>query len=155
MTKLVKNNSNLAGRWLQMPNLFTEDVFDELEKAMSAFDWFNPEFGSLSLKGFPKGDAFVNKEGKYVIELLLAGYSKDDLSVEIDGDLLKVSATKAEGEDSDGPRTLARRAFSKSYLLNSNWDLQSAEVSHKDGVLRIVVPPVTTQPTAVKKLEIK
>lgn len=148
-------NKNLVRRWQQLPSLFPEDVFDELERAMSAFDWFNPEFGSLSFKGFPKGDAFVNKEGKYVIELLLAGYSKDDLSVEIDGDLLKVSATKAEGEESDSPRTLARRAFSKSYLLNSNWDLQNADVSHKDGVLRIVVPPVATVPVAVKKLEIK
>lgn len=149
---IPRMNGGLSRR---LPSLFPDYVFDELDRIMSGLDWFDPEFGSMSFKTFPKGDAFINKDGKYVVELLLAGYSKDDLSVEVEGDTLKISANKAEGGESESPRSIARRAFSRSYLLNSNWDLQNAEVSHKDGVLRVVIPPVNTPAVEVKKLEIK
>ncbi len=149
--------NNLMRIFDNFPTLFTDDLFGDFDRAFKHLDWFDPETSFVSLrKGFPKGDAFVNKAGELVMELALAGYSKDDLSVEVDGDSLLVSGKKIADEN-ENSRVLTRRAFSQKYYVNysNQWDLENSFVSYKDGILKVVVKPLVTKPQEIRKIEIK
>jgi len=138
-----------------LPTLFPYEIFEEMDKFLSGMDLFNPTTRNLSItKGFPKGDLYL-EGSNLVIELALAGYSKDKLSVTIDEDCLVVAAEKL-GSDAAAHKFLARRAFRKVFpQFGSNWALDQAEVTYNDGLLRVVVPPVEPVKKEVKTLDIK
>lgn len=130
------------------PALFTSDAFKRL----------NDFFGDMNtddyhlFKGHPRGDIYINREGNMVVALTLAGYSKDQLSVLVEADKLVISASKADG-DEEG--TIARRAFKKVFTdVAHRWDLKTANVSYKDGLLKIVAQPQKRENSTVQ-LEIK
>ena len=93
------------------PTLLPDDIFGEFEKFFTGLDVYNPNTNSLSLRKFPKGDIFFDKDGNRVIELALAGYSKEQLSVVVEDGKLTVAAEKCNEDCAEEQRTLARRAF--------------------------------------------
>lgn len=160
MTRLIPLNKDLARRTygLTFPTLFPSDIFQEFDKVVSQLLDFDGEHSNLSLrKGFPKGDVYLDQDGNTVIELALAGYSKEQLSVKIEDNSLVVSGGKQEDEVKDTKgRSLARRAFTTEFPNFTNeWNLQAADVNYKDGLLRIVVPRVQQEVKTVRELEIK
>lgn len=155
MNLIVRRRPLNPFRVNSFPTLFPSNIFDEFEKLLSGLDNFDSEHGNLSIrKGFPKGDVYMD-EGNIIIELALAGYSKEQLSVRVEQNSLVVEASKLEDSENNG-RSLARRAFSKVFPNFTNeWNLEAATVSYQDGLLRIVVPPVEETPPEVTELEIK
>lgn len=102
-------------------------------------------------RGFPIYDV-IHEEDAVFLEFALAGYSAEQLRVEIEGSILKVSANKSEDESKQG-RRIASRAFSVPFKAEG-YVLEESVVSFVDGMLRIEVPrkqPVTPE---VKQLEI-
>ena len=137
-----------------IPTLFTSDLFREMDRFFNDLDFFNIAERRQNLSGHPKGDIVVNKEGNLVVELALAGYSKDQLVVNVEDNKLIVSASKSS-EDNE-KSSLARRAFKKVFTdFAHTWDINSADVSYKDGLLKIIVPPVGPKTLASKNLEIR
>jgi HSP20 family molecular chaperone IbpA len=149
-----KNNSLSPFRTLtNFPTIFPSDIFEEMDKFFTGLNVFDRDTLNLKISGFPKGDLFV-EDGKLIIELALAGYSKEQLSVLADdtGSLV-VSADKTE---SNGGRSLARRSFTRTFpQLGRGWDVAVSDVTYCNGLLRIVVPPVAHKEEVMKKLEIK
>jgi len=142
------------------PTLFPTDFFDQFESAFHHMEAWDPGTSTFSiLKGFPKGDIFFDKEGNRVIELALAGYTKDQLSVTIGDDKLTVSAIKCKETEEDCKRsyTRARRAFTQEFtnLGGRDFDLEQTEVTYKNGLLCIVVPKKEPEEPALKTIEIK
>lgn len=137
------------------PTLFPSTIFDDFENLLTGLCDFDSEHGNLSLrKGFPKGDVYMD-DGSVVIELALAGYNKEQLSVRVEDNSLVVSAEKVENNDVGG-RSLARRAFSKVFPNFTNeWDLEQAKIIYQDGLLRITVPPIKEKVATVTELKIK
>lgn len=157
MNKLVVRRRPLNPfRVNSFPTLFPSNFFDEFDRLLAGLGDFDSEHGNLSLrKGFPKGDVYT-EDGNVIIELALAGYNKEQLSVRIEDNSLVVSAEKVDEPDNNNGRSLARRAFSKVFPNFTNeWNLESADVSYRDGLLRIVVPPHEEPSAAVTELEIK
>lgn len=155
---LVKvNRVNPFTTLSHFPSLFPSEVFEELDRFLSGMDHFDQNTHNLRIsKGFPKGDLF--REGQnLVIELALAGYSKDQLSVTVEDNCLIVAANKVDQEaPSNNSRSLARRAFSKTFpQLGSKWDVTKSDVTYCDGLLRIVVPPVEPVKKEIKSIDIK
>jgi len=121
------------------PTLFPSEIFEDFFSGLD-MDVFNNNSIYLR-KGFPKGEIFL-EEGNAVIELVLAGYSKDQLSVYVEDNALVVSASKCENTDKDKVRSLKRSSFTRKFpILVNEWNLREADVSYKDGLLRISVPP--------------
>lgn len=153
-----------------VPTLFPNDLFEDFfGKFLGELDTYNPTNSTLSLRRFPKGDIYTDNDGNRVIELALAGYSKDQLSVTVEDDKLIVAATKCEGECEckeeskeecscccgTQSRTLARRAFKQIFSnIGKQYNLEGTDVSYRDGLLKIVVPKAEKQ-EIVKTLEIK
>lgn len=136
-----------------LPTAFPTDVFEDfdrffnLDRFFEGLDLFDSASNNLSLRGFPRGDIFV--EDKHLnLEFALAGYSKDQLSIQVspENNQILISAEKKDDEEKGNGRSLARRSFKKTVEVLPQWDLQKAEVSFEDGLLRVVVPPVEEAP---------
>lgn len=138
--------------------LFPENLFDQfMDSFFNGLDTYDPETGTLSLlKGFPKGDVFIDKDGNGVIELSLAGYKKDQLSVSVDGKIITVQAKKCEECDDNRVYSRARRAFTQRFTnFGDGYDLENANVSYENGLLKIVVPKKEIKIKEPRQLEIK
>ncbi len=97
---------------------------------------------------------------RYVMESELPGFSKEDISLDIKGSYLTVSAEKKsenEQRDSDG-KYIRRERCSGSYkrsfdISDVNCDAISAE--YKNGVLEVELPKKRHETPETKRLEIK
>ena len=89
--------------------------------------------------GYPPYNIRKLNEVQYVIEVALAGFSKDDIEVEVtDGKLVIRSTEDKEGEsknDSFVHKGIANRAFSRSFTLSDDIIVKGADL--KDGMLNI------------------
>ena len=89
--------------------------------------------------GYPPYNIRKLNEVQYVIEVALAGFSKDDIEVEVtDGKLVIRSTEDKEGEsqsDSFVHKGIAKRAFSRSFTLSDDIIVKGADL--KDGMLNI------------------
>ena len=107
--------------------------------------------------GFPPYNIRKDGDFNYVIEMALAGLSKDDLEVEVADGTLTVRSVEPKHEEDDGgyPELLHRgisyRKFSRSWTLADDVVVDTAKM--KDGMLSIHlehVVPEEKKPRTVK-----
>lgn len=139
-----------------VPSLIPSDFMKEVEALFGALDVYNFPSKTWKInKGFPQV-GIVEREDEAVIELALAGYSKEQLSVKIEDSKIVVSATKCSEESNSKCHTLAQRAFSKAIMVNDKvFDLDATEVSFENGLLQIMVPRIKQEEPLSKELKIK
>jgi HSP20 family protein len=89
----------------------------------------------------------VSFENKIEIEAEIAGYTKDNISVQIEDNVLSIvgKASPTEAEDSLTNkvyilRELKRSSFSRSFKLNDQLDAEKIDATFKDGLLKLVIP---------------
>ena len=77
-----------------------------------------------------------------VMEFALAGFSKEDLSIEISENKITISHQSQPWKGEDRPaRRIARRSFSKTFIdYNNQLDLLKAEATFENGLLTIMLP---------------
>lgn len=97
------------------------------------------------------GDAFI-------LEAELPGFSKDDLSLDIENDCLTISAKRTQENNDEKPNYIKREryygSFSRSFDV-SGIDIDGIEASYDDGVLTLNLPKKPELVPATRKLEIK
>lgn len=104
-------------------------------------------------------------ENKYVIELAVAGFGKQDLEIEIADDKLIIKGNVASGEpaeqDSKGEWTwpqvlyqgLAMRPFTRTFTLADNVEIRGA--SMLNGILKIALEAIIPEHKKPKKVYIQ
>jgi len=128
------------------PSLLGRSVWDEM------FDSFfdaAPNLVRRSTEGYPVTDIYKDDDGNSVIECALAGFTKDQLSVEVkDG---RITITADGGAEDANARRIARRSFQKTFVAPDNkLDMSSAHASFENGLLRVIVPPTPeAQPVSI------
>ena len=127
------------------PSLLGRSVWDEM------FDSFDaaPNLVRRSTEGYPVTDIYKDDDGNSVIECALAGFTKDQLSVEVkDG---RITITADGGAEDANARRIARRSFQKTFVAPDNMlDMSSAHASFENGLLRVIVPPTPeAQPVSI------
>ena len=88
--------------------------------------------------GYPPYNIRKINEAQYVIEIALAGFSKDDIEVEVTEGTLAVRSKKEEetnGDDSFVHKGIAKRSFLRSWTLSDDIIVKGADL--KDGMLII------------------
>lgn len=88
-------------------------------------------------------DLYEDKNG-LVFEIACVGLTKEDVNVNVESDILKISYTKAT-EDQNTERVyqiknIARRSFNLAYKISPKFDLSKLTASLKDGLLVINIP---------------
>jgi molecular chaperone IbpA len=103
-------------------------------------------------------------ENKYTIEMAVAGFSKQDIEVEIDGSNLIIKGNYKQGEPaeqgSNGEWTwpsfiyqgLAMRPFTRQFTIADNVEIRGASMIN--GILKIVLESVIPENKKPKKVEI-
>ena len=131
------------------PNLLGRSVFDDIFDSMLDF----PTLMNRTTQGYPVADIYQD-EGQTVLEFALAGFSKEDLSVEIkpEKNSITVSAANSLDEGTRENRRVARRSFSKTYVnYDNNLDLLSSTADFQNGLLRLTIPKkVEARPLSIE-----
>jgi HSP20 family protein len=81
-------------------------------------------------------------EDRYALTLDVPGVQKDDLKVEVEDRILRISGERKKAEHPDAKHTTWGRSygtFTRAFSLPDDVDTESLEALHKDGVLRIEV----------------
>jgi len=121
------------------PSLLGRNVFDDIFDSMLDF----PSLMNRTTQGYPVTDMYREENGDTVMEFALAGFSKDDLKIEIkpEKNSVTVSANHSVPAEAPGGKRIARRSFTKTYVnYDNNLDLNAATAEYEDGLLRLVVP---------------
>lgn len=120
----------------------------------SNFDLFDEMFGDEPFfeKGFSKKEVNLmktdvkEKEGNYILEIDVPGYSKDDIKIELENGYLTVTAEKEENKDEENKKThyIHKERFygkcSRSYYAGDNVKEEDIKATFKNGILTIAFP---------------
>ena len=120
------------------PGLLGRSVFDDIFDSMLDI----PTLVQRTTQGYPVADIYRDDNDNTVLEFALAGFSKNDLNVEVkpEKNTITVSAEAAGEEEGKKARHIARRSFSKTYVnYDNNLDLNSTTAEYENGLLRLVV----------------
>ena len=132
------------------PAIMSSRAFDEI------FDSFftKPEpWVRNSTEGYPLTDIFQEDDDTQVIQMALAGFTRDSLHVETDKNRITISSQKSEeDEKKQGFRRIAKRAFTKTFVDHQNQlDMSNAQAVFRDGLLTVRIPPITkSKKTTIK-----
>jgi spore coat protein M/HSP20 family protein len=117
-----------------------------LNNGLSNFDsLFNDLFSDwgVSRSKIPPVDIYET-EKSYVIAAALAGYKQDEVQVNVDKHVLKLSSNKESLKDVDGKKSLVReryfKKFERSFSLPEDIDEEKIEGEFSDGVLTLTLP---------------
>jgi len=125
MSNLVRYNT---------PSLLGRSIFDEL------FGDFQ-SLARRSTQGYPVADIFSNEDGSTTLEFALAGFSKEDLIIEIQPEKSSLTVRAEANGDGDSNRRIARRSFQKTFVnYDSNLDLTSSTADFHNGLLTVTIP---------------
>jgi len=94
------------------------------------------EVSKLNTSNFPPYNIRKVKDGKYEIELALAGFTKGDIKVELKDGVLSISA-KREDKDSNNliHQGIASRSVLRKFSLSEYMEIRAADFA--DGMLNI------------------
>jgi len=98
------------------------------------FDELN-EMAARKESNYPAYNIAKDDDEHYRIELALAGFSSDEISIETEKGVLSVAASKGEEKGNYLHQGIAKRAFSKSFRLAEYIKVDDA--SYVDGILTL------------------
>lgn len=122
------------------PGLLGRSVFDDV---LDGFFNDFPQHLKRSTQGYPVADIYTAEDGSTVMEFALAGFSREDLSIDVKPEKrsITISANAASDTAADASRRIARRNFQKTFInYDDNLDLASTAASFENGLLTVVVP---------------
>ena len=127
----------------------------QISRALVGFDQYfnNPR---LQNSNYPPHNIVKYSDSAYAIEVAVAGFSKEEITVEVDQAQLVVRGVQATA-DTDSKeylhRGLASRDFEQSWTLAEYMEVKGAEV--KDGMLIVQIERIIPDALQPRKIEIK
>ena len=129
-----------------------DDMFDQFENMLGN--------GSLSMQSnYPPYNIRRTWQDKYSIEVALAGFSKNDVEVEFEDNLLTVrtrQVDKSDNKNDDGEiihKGISQRHFARSFTIADDVKVNGAQL--KDGLLTIACERIIPEHKKKKLIEIK
>jgi HSP20 family protein len=142
-TNALTNKTNL------MPS-FINDFFKPWN------DWFDNGFEkTLSVPAVNISES----DGKYNVSVAAPGMKKDYFKIDVEGDVLTISAeteeTNEEKDENFNRREYNYSSFSRSFTLPEEVKRDDIEAKYENGVLNIVLPKSEAAKKASKSISIK
>ena len=129
-----------------------DDMFDQFENMLGN--------GNLAMQSnYPPYNIRKTGNDKYSIEVALAGFSKKDVEVEFDDNLITVrtkQVNKSEDKNVNGEilhKGISQRQFARSFTIADDVKVNGAEL--KDGLLTIACERIVPEYKKKKLIEIK
>ena len=101
----------------------------------------------------------ISKENEFLIEAELPGFKKEDISLDIEDDVLTIKAVhqNEESEEDEKKNYIRRERFYGSYTRCfdvSNIDVESIKAEYNDGILSLTLPKKVPEKPKARHLEI-
>ena len=133
-----------------------DKIFDAAMTYSVGFeDLFNRMHSSASIHtSYPPYNIVKETESEWRIEMALAGWSKDDIEISTETNVLTIKS-KAE-QESDGDfihRGVAKRSFTKTFNIAD--DVEIGDITHEDGLLNIKLTKIVPESQKRKVYDIK
>jgi len=139
---------------LQMPEITITSLFPQFNRWAIGFDPLLETFKQVSTGvktgGYPPYNIYKNKD-TYVLELAVAGFGKEDITITVKELQLTVEGRLEASEQEPIHKGIATRDFKQDFVLAEYVVVKGAEL--KDGLLRITLEqelPVELQPKVIK-----
>ena len=129
-----------------------DDIFDHFERM------FDGDVMNIPQVNYPPYNIVRTGDNTYDIELALAGFSKDDINVEYENNVLTVkSIKKADEKDEQANgvihRGISKRMFTKSFTVADDVEVNGAEL--KDGLLKVSLERIIPESKKPRTIKIK
>ena len=140
---------------VNMSTNFAMDLFND-----PFFIGFNRELGRLNSahkvnsQSYPPYDLLKINEDTYRISIALAGFTKEDINISVDGGALIINGEIVEVTDAEViHKGIAGRKFTRSFALGEYMEVSSANLT--DGMLHINVVRNMPEEKKAKVIKIK
>jgi HSP20 family protein len=131
------STKDLARREETLPSIF-HDFFKPWDK------WFDTNGGSLARMLTVPAVNITEKQDHYEISLAVPGMKKNDFSIDVEGNMLTISAEmeeqKEEKEQKHTRREFNYSSFSRSFTLPEGVVRDKIDASYENGLLKLMVP---------------
>ncbi len=98
-------------------------------------------------------------EGGYQIDVLAPGFGKDDFKVNIEADLLTISAEKKSEAENKEEKHIRKeytvQSFKRSFSIDKNMDTENISAKYVNGILTLNLPTKETVKSSVKEITIQ
>ena len=133
-------------------NNLVDDLFTELPVL------FKNDFNNLERKGSIPVNV-KETEKSYQLEVVAPGFEKSDFKVNMEQDLLTISAEKKSEVKDESEKNIRReysfRSFKRSFTLDEKIDATNIEASYVNGVLTLNLPKKVAVKTSATEIIIK
>ena len=141
---LVRRNNNWFPSLLD--ELFTENRLD------------TPNYENFSIPAVN----IQEKNTNFVLQLAVPGLSKENFNIEVEDDILKISAevtseneeNKTEDETKFTRKEFNYKSFKRSFTLPENINVENVNASYENGVLEITLPKKEEEKVLKRMVEI-
>ena len=119
------------------------------------FDHFNDMFESSSLQtNYPPYDIIKHSDTKYDVQVALAGYSKEDIILEVKENTLSIKSVKKNKDDKVEVihQGISKRYFERYFTIAD--DVKGNNAMLKNGLLIISLERIIPEQKKTRKIEI-
>ena len=119
------------------------------------FDSFFNTLDSITgdVKGYPHYNIKKLDDNKWNIELALAGFSKDDIEIEVKDNMMTINGELKSEDNEYVYKGISSRKFSKSFTLAEFTECESATM--ENGILSIILEKNIPEDKKPQKVKIK
>ena len=120
-----------------------DHLFDELERVTNH-----------AKDSYPPHNVVKYDDMKYIIQLAIAGFSKDDIDIELKDHVLSIKGDRADNRDQEQyvHKGISDRKFFKSFRLSEYAEVSGADM--KDGILTVSIEVVLPEKMRPQKINI-
>jgi len=133
---------------------FDTTALNQLNRALVGFDRMFVEKLALN-QPYPPYNIVKKSENDYEIEIAVAGFTLDEIDVEVTQNLLVIKGERKREDEAEVEyihRGLAFRNFEKSLTLAENMEVGTATIN--EGILRIAVTRIVPDALKPRKVQI-
>ena len=144
---------DLMKRGETLPSVF-QDFFKPWDR------WFDTNGGSLSQMLTVPAVNIVEKQDHFEISLAVPGMKKDDFNIDVEGNMLTISAESEEQKQEKDERHTRREfnytSFSRAFTLPEGVKKEQIDASYNNGLLKLVLPKTEeARKTASRLINVK
>ena len=133
---------------------FSSDLFD---RNFIGFHQLLDNFVHAPSSGFPPYNIVLVDDDKVDIELAIAGFKPEEISVTVENGLLSIESERVQEEETEERnyhyRGISTRSFKRSFQLANHWEVRDA--TFDNGILTVKLEKEIPEEQKPKKIDIK
>ena len=141
MNNLTRFDPNALNRAL----IGFDRLFDDIER----------RFANSANNNYPPYNIIQHDDNTYEIEIAVAGFNRENVTVEVDQDQLRVSGKQPNRDETTKyiHRGLAARDFERVFTLADHMEVGEAKMT--DGILRVIITRIIPEELKPRVIAIK